>query len=293
MSRWLAAAVLALAVAGGALAEEPPAAEEVVLRTTMGDVVIALDAARAPGHAAQFRRLVALGVYETVPVVGIHRGLLLHFADASERRLLLTEAQAAAIHPLRAESSPPPYRRGDVLMARAPQDPDSAQTSILILLQDGVDLGGPYTVFGRVVWGQEVLDAMNRVDVGPQARPLEPIEILRAELAPASATPASLRLRGPVPQLERWRSAWPAWTWGIGALAVALGLMAFLLSRWGWPRWVGSCGLLAVLVGAFLWLPIGVAYGRAVPWIGAGVFADLIVLFRLMALFEDRRGDAG
>jgi peptidylprolyl isomerase len=54
-----------------------------------------------------------------------------------------------------------PFDRGVVGMARA-ASPDSANSQFFIMFAPGYFLNGEYTVFGRVVSGMEVVDAIKR-----------------------------------------------------------------------------------------------------------------------------------
>ena len=286
----LAAVVVGMPLAR---AEETPAPERVVLHTTMGDLVCALDPTAAPGHVEQFLRLVRLGVYDTVPVAGVHPGNLIHVADAGERRLPLTRAQEEAIHPLKAEFNRTPYRRGTLLMGRAQNDPDSARTSFFILLRDNASLGQPYTAFGKVERGEAVLRAIDHVELGPDSRPVEPIEISRAEVLDTPEALRAMRLRGPRPQLRRIWALLPGWAWWMSGLSACAGLLVFAAGRCGRvaPR-LGSVGLLAVLAGVWLWLPVLWSYGRAVPSASVAGFLTVLGVLRLMTRFEPPRTQA-
>jgi cyclophilin family peptidyl-prolyl cis-trans isomerase len=62
---------------------------------------------------------------------------------------------------LPAEFSATPFKRGTVGMARA-QDPNSANSQFFIMFAPAPHLDGQYTVVGRVVAGQDVVDAIAR-----------------------------------------------------------------------------------------------------------------------------------
>jgi len=64
---------------------------------------------------------------------------------------------------LKAEFSALPFRRGTVGMARS-QNPDSGNSQFFIMFEDGSFLNGQYTVFGRVISGQEVVDSIKLGD---------------------------------------------------------------------------------------------------------------------------------
>ncbi|MFN6006002.1 MAG: peptidylprolyl isomerase, partial [Paracoccaceae bacterium] len=60
------------------------------------------------------------------------------------------------------------FQRGVVGMARA-QDPNSANSQFFIVFADASFLDGQYTIFGNVVSGMEVVDAIQRGE--PPATP--------------------------------------------------------------------------------------------------------------------------
>ncbi len=77
---------------------------------------------------------------------------------------------------LPAEFSDVPFERGTVAMART-DDPDSAGSQFFIVHQDSLGLDGQFSVFGRVVEGIAVVDAITEVEIdtygryGPIERP--------------------------------------------------------------------------------------------------------------------------
>ena len=62
---------------------------------------------------------------------------------------------------LPAEFSAESFEKGTVGMARA-MDPDSANSQFFIMFAPASHLDGQYTVVGRVIAGQEVVDAIKR-----------------------------------------------------------------------------------------------------------------------------------
>lgn len=73
---------------------------------------------------------------------------------------------------LPAEFSDASFDKGVVGMARS-QSPDSANAQFFIMLAPAPHLDGQYTVVGRVIEGQEVIDAITRGD-GPNGTVAEP-----------------------------------------------------------------------------------------------------------------------
>lgn len=67
----------------------------------------------------------------------------------------------SAMEDIPLEASDISFQRGIVGMARA-QDPNSANSQFFIMFDDGSFLDGQYTVFGRVISGMEVVDAIKK-----------------------------------------------------------------------------------------------------------------------------------
>ena len=70
--------------------------------------------------------------------------------------------------------------KGTLAMARA-GDPDSAGSQFYICLEPRSDLDGKYTVFGQVVSGQEVIDAIGDVTTD-RDRPTKTVTIQNIEI---------------------------------------------------------------------------------------------------------------
>ncbi len=64
------------------------------------------------------------------------------------------------------------YKKGVVAMANA--GPNTNGSQFFVMLEDN-PLPHSYTIFGKVVSGQEVVDAIGRAAVGRSDRPLEPV----------------------------------------------------------------------------------------------------------------------
>src|SRR6516165_7393641 len=96
---------LALALVLAATTAAAAGDERVILRTSCGDLVLALYPDVAPKHVEQFLTLVRLGVYDGTCFHRIDPGFVAQNAGAFDRRGALTPAQQAAIHKIPAEFS--------------------------------------------------------------------------------------------------------------------------------------------------------------------------------------------
>ncbi|MEW6759797.1 MAG: peptidylprolyl isomerase [Pseudomonadota bacterium] len=188
----------ALLLSGSALAQqtEPqaePAAEaapaapvikgpQVSMKTTMGEIVIQLDEERAPKTVANFMQYVKQGFYKGTIFHRVIDGFMIQAGGMNEK----FEGRKTN-KPVKNESnnglSNQPYT---ISMARE-DHPDSATSQFFINVADnsGIDYpnyrGSGYTVFGKVVKGQEVVDKIKGVVVddvrGMQNVPVVPIFI--------------------------------------------------------------------------------------------------------------------
>jgi cyclophilin family peptidyl-prolyl cis-trans isomerase len=166
-------------------AAAPAAAGTVVVDTTLGRMVIALDEEAAPRTVAQFRRLVAAGWYDGRPFYRVVAGHVIQAGDGGENDQPTVPGEFGL-----------PHGVGAVGLARD-EDPDSGSTEFYVCLAPRPHLDGRYAVFGQVVEGLEVLAAIGAVAVTEKwlgegeprvafHEPVEPVEIERAWLAPAA-----------------------------------------------------------------------------------------------------------
>jgi peptidylprolyl isomerase len=303
---WLLAAATLVASASApaaARAEEPRlAAERVVLHTRLGDLVLALYPDVAPRHVAQIIRLVRLGAYDTTYFYRVDPTFIAQLSTAQARRQPLTPEQSAAIIPIAAEFSDLRHVRGVLSMAREDGRPDSAETSFSILYAPAPHLDGKYTIFGRLESGEDVLNAIATVPRDAENRPLDPIEVVHAEVADSpEALARVVRPSVPVAQGQISSSSGSpmmavARPGGDGrpaapflvlvAAMMACGLGSFVLAGRAPARLVGSLGLLTTMLGAFLLFTTLVPVSASSPWLALGLFAGSIALFKLMSRFE-------
>jgi cyclophilin family peptidyl-prolyl cis-trans isomerase len=263
------------------------ARERVVLRTNVGDMVLALYPEVAPRHTEQLLKLVRMGVYDGVDFFRVESSFVAQVSDARYKQPTPSPEQAAAIHPLTAEFSGLRHRRGTLSMARHDGRPDSGETSFSILLGDAPHLDGQYTVFGHLENGADVLDLIERV-ARKGNRPVMPLVVRRAEVVESPEALAALSLRRAGFYDEGVGALGRYLTWGALA-AILCGLLLFALSRRRMPVAVGSVGLLLVLVSAFGLFVTYVPRAGTSQWLGFALFLGVPVLFKLMNRFEGQR----
>jgi cyclophilin family peptidyl-prolyl cis-trans isomerase len=161
----------------------PPIGDErLLLHTTRGDLVIGLYDTIAPKHAAQIRKLVRLGVYDSTLFVRVEPDYLIQITNAQNRKKPLTPEQHQAITHIPAEFSKLQHRKGIVSMAHDDDDVNSAETSFSFMLGRAPDLDHHYTIIGEVEFGQPLLDYVAREPRDWRNHPATPVIVERAEV---------------------------------------------------------------------------------------------------------------
>jgi len=180
--RWLLTLLLA------ALAAHPALAQKVKLATSLGDVVIQLDADKAPKTVANFVQYVKDGHYDGLI---FHRVIATFMIQGGGYDADMKEKPTRPSIPLESRNGLSNLR-GTIAMART-HVPDSASSQFFINVVDNQRLdaanapdGNGYAVFGKVVSGMDVVDKIRDVPVGNKAGhqnvPQQPVVIRKATL---------------------------------------------------------------------------------------------------------------
>ena len=174
-----------------------PAPVRVAFETTMGEIVIEVNVAKAPVTSANFLRYVDGGWYDdgrfhrTVrPETETNTTHPIQVVQASRRRTARGEGPAFPPVVLeRTRDTGLTHIDGAISMARGTQ-PDSAASDFFIVIgsQPSLDFGGArnadgqgFAVFGRVVSGMDVVKAIQAAPVRAASQTLTPaIAIVRA-----------------------------------------------------------------------------------------------------------------
>lgn len=138
----------------------------VVFQTNLGDIHIEVDETNAPVTAENFLQYVREGFYDGVIFHRVIPGFVIQgggFDDAfnqKQTRAPITNESHNGVE----------NARGTLSMART-NDPDSATTQFFVNLNDNAPLNAigsrpGYAVFGRVVEGMDVVDAIAQVPTG-------------------------------------------------------------------------------------------------------------------------------
>ena len=161
---------------------EELAAHRAVIETSMGNMTVEVFPDRAPNHVRQFLRLSQSGVYDGTAIHRVARGFVIQGGFLPSRRELLESWQQAFIRPLQPEFNPAQHNKGTLSMARG-DDPASATSSFFVVLARTPGLDGQYTVFGQVVEGLDVLDAIESVALNGE-EPVTRIDVTTIRVIP-------------------------------------------------------------------------------------------------------------
>lgn len=183
--------------AGPADARQGPrlSAERVLLETSLGDVVLALYPEVAPRTTEHMLRLFRLGVFDGTHFPRVERNFVLQVSEATDRLRPLTEEQRGALTtvPLEARADVR-HRPLSLSMAHRDGDVNSGSSSFSILVSEAPHLDGQYTVFGEVLAGLDVVEAIRTVSVEGN-RPETRVAINRATVFATEAELATRPLR--------------------------------------------------------------------------------------------------
>ena len=150
-----------------------------VLETSLGPITVAFFPDKAPEHVRNFLRLAQSGVFDGTAFHRVVRGFVIQ-TGALNTRGPLTEKQRKYVHTLKPEFSDTPHVKGILSMARG-DDPASATTSFFIVSGTASSLDGKYTVFGRVVDGLPIVDAIEQAPVNGET-PVTRIDLVKVRV---------------------------------------------------------------------------------------------------------------
>jgi peptidyl-prolyl cis-trans isomerase B (cyclophilin B) len=158
---------------------QPSGKEVAVFDTSQGVIRVALDAAGAPVHVANFCELASAGFYDDLKFHRYVPGFVIQGGCPNTRSMTPEQVAAGGPGPDGAPGTGGPGYRivheydsnphnshddGALAMARS-QNPDSAGSQFYFCLgpQHGLDSG--YTVFGQTIEGMDVIAALRAGDV--------------------------------------------------------------------------------------------------------------------------------
>lgn len=186
-------AVGAALVASALLLASPVAAEsanQVTIDTNHGTILIELYPDKAPATVANFLQYVADGFYNKTVFHRVIDGFMIQgggFTSDLKRKITGAPVKNEADNGLSNE-------RGTVAMARTP-DPHSATAQFFISSADNGDFldhgktgdGWGYTVFGRVIEGMDVVDAISKIETEARGPGMANVPVTEVKILTATA----------------------------------------------------------------------------------------------------------
>jgi len=183
-SRFLIYAATTVLLAAPAMGQD--AAPRVALETNHGTIVLELNPEKAPITVANFLQYAERGWYDGTVFHRVMDGFMIQgggFTADMQQKITRGQIENESKNGLS-------NKRGTISMARLP-DPHTATAQFFInsVDNDGLDASGGnfgYAVFGEVVEGLDVVDAISKVTTGSKAGhqnvPVEAVTIISAKI---------------------------------------------------------------------------------------------------------------
>ncbi|MBV9759535.1 MAG: peptidylprolyl isomerase [Acidobacteriaceae bacterium] len=167
-----------------------------VIYTSMGDIVCRLFEKEAPATVANFRGLATGSKTWTDPATGKSKHVPLYTGTTFHRVIPGFMIQGG--DPLGTGEGDPGYKFDDEIapnrsfdqpgvLAMANSGPNTNGCQFFITVAPATHLNGHYSIFGEVVSGQQIADAISEVPRDAQDKPLTPVKILRISIRQVGA----------------------------------------------------------------------------------------------------------
>ncbi len=162
---------------------EQPKNPIVVIETSMGSITVQLDAVNAPRHTANFIKLARQNYYSGTTFHRVIPAFMIQGGDPNSRNEdRSTHGTGGPSYKIDAEIGLS-HNRGVIAAARQGDQVNpkrqSSGSQFYITVVPTKHLDGQYTVFGKVIDGMAVVDAIAEVKRDPRDNPLEPVTIIK------------------------------------------------------------------------------------------------------------------
>lgn len=188
--------VLSLSLTAGVNAQTGPV--KVLVQTEMGDIVLELDAAKAPNTVANFLKYVDAGAYDDGQ---FHRTVTMNNQPTDKVRIEVIQGSVGESGKAKLKLPPITLERtsvtgllhkdGTVSMARAAADSATSSFFVCINDQPSLDFGGQrnpdgqgFAAFGRVIKGMDVVKKIHQAPNTDAQRLTPPIKIVKVSRVP-------------------------------------------------------------------------------------------------------------
>ncbi len=144
----------------------------IIIKTNFGEIQIETYNADAPKTVANFIALANKGFYDNLIFHRVIKGFMIQGGDPSGNGTGGPGYQFEDELNSQTESYKAGYVKGVVAMANAGPNTNGSQFFIML---ENYALPNNYTIFGKVVKGQGIVDKMGDVKTGPNDKPLSPV----------------------------------------------------------------------------------------------------------------------
>ncbi len=168
----IALTIVVLAVAYQMISKNNPT--RILLVTSMGNITIELYD-DMPITSGNFKNLTEHGVFDGTIFHRVVHDFVIQGGDATPKGIDV---------PTILDELPNKHSnvRGSVAMAKT-SAPNSATSQFYINLKDNLHLDSNYSVFGKVIEGMDIVDAIGNTETDTNDKPLQDITLTRAEFA--------------------------------------------------------------------------------------------------------------
>ncbi len=170
--------------------------EVALINTCHGQMVVEFWSDVAPGHVENFKKLARQGFYDGTAFHRVVKGFMIQGGDPLTKDAANEErwGTGGPGHKIKAEFNDRPHVRGVLSMARS-QDPNSAGSQFFVCLADAKFLDGQYTAFGKVIDGDDVLEAIGSVETTfaggrEKSRPTRRMSVESVQIVPQDSVKA-------------------------------------------------------------------------------------------------------
>jgi peptidyl-prolyl cis-trans isomerase B (cyclophilin B) len=162
--------------------------EVAVVTTSEGTMVLEFYPDVAPNHVANFKKLAKQGFYDGQCFHRVIKGFMIQGGDPNTKDESKKElwGQGGPGYTINAEFNSKHHARGVLSMART-SDPNSAGSQFFICHGDAGFLDGQYTVFGKLIKGDDVLEKIATTPTEAPDRPVKRMGIESVKIVPADS----------------------------------------------------------------------------------------------------------
>ncbi|MEY2411222.1 MAG: hypothetical protein QOF48_3892 [Verrucomicrobiota bacterium] len=166
--------------------------EQVVIKTTKGEMLVELWSDVAPKTVENFKKLASSGFYDGTAFHRIIKGFMIQGGDplTKDKSKEASWGTGDPGYKIKAEFNERKHQRGVLSMARS-ANPDSAGCQFFICHGDASFLDRQYTAFGKVIQGDDTLEKIANTPCESSGRenskPLERVEVQSITIAAKDA----------------------------------------------------------------------------------------------------------